>query len=535
MIRISSQQIFTGGTNRLQDLNVNLNQTQEQVSTGKRVNRPSDDPVAAARILKLDQEVGRIETYQRNVGLAENRLQLEESSLSSMIDIIQRVRELTVQAGNGSLTANDRQSISAELKQRLQELASQANTQDSAGSYIFSGFQGETPAFAKNINGDWVYQGDEGQRKLEIDDGVNVPISDHGKDLFVNVPAGGPTFFTEVGRNVESGARISSGVVLDPERVTARSPDDLKVEVLEDDDGDLRYRVVDKESGDLVSPPPQDPPLELDDSDLFDDTTLPYISGESIRVEGMQFEITGAEDGDEFFVNTSEKQSVFRSIEKLIYGLDNLPKQPEAATVETFQPSAAGDSLTVNDVTLSFDAGDGPAEFAAAINNSDDERLDGIEARVEGGDVKLISSGKEISINAEAWNGNLGITGARFDDIDSSTFGLPVGDPGRLDSANFISTQATYDRLIGDSLANLDNAQESILRTQTEIGGRMNQLESTGEFLENSSLYAKDLRSQLQDVDYAEAISNLSFQSFVLQAAQQSFAQTSQLSLFDRL
>ena len=112
MIRISSQQIFTGGINRLQDLNVNLNQTQEQVSTGKRVNRPSDDPVAAARILKLDQEVGRIETYQRKVGLAENRLQLEESSLDSMVDIIQRVRDA------------ERDSIFDEYKGRKGELMS---------------------------------------------------------------------------------------------------------------------------------------------------------------------------------------------------------------------------------------------------------------------------------------------------------------------------------------------------------------------------------------------------------------------------
>jgi len=60
-------------------------------------------------------------------------------------------------------------------------------------------------------------------------------------------------------------------------------------------------------------------------------------------------------------------------------------------------------------------------------------------------------------------------------------------------------------------------------------------VESTTAFLEDSELYTKEIRSQLQDVDYAEAISNLSFQSFVLQAAQQSFAQVSQLSLFDRL
>jgi flagellar hook-associated protein 3 FlgL len=95
--------------------------------------------------------------------------------------------------------------------------------------------------------------------------------------------------------------------------------------------------------------------------------------------------------------------------------------------------------------------------------------------------------------------------------------------------------QAEYDDLIANSLINLDNAQESIILKQTELGGRMNAVESTKTFLEDSSVYTNEIRSQLQDVDYAEAISNLSFQSFVLQAAQQSFAQVSQLSLFDRL
>lgn len=520
MIRISSQQIFSGGINRLQNLNVDLNQTQEQVSTGKRVNRPSDDPVAAARILKLDQEVGRIDTYQRNVGLAENRLQQEESSLESMIDIIQRVRELAVQAGNGSLTANDRQSISAELKQRLEELASQANTQDSSGSYIFSGFQGDTPAFAKNINGDWVYQGDEGERSLEIDEGVNVTISDHGRELFVDVPSAGPTFFTESASDNSDGARISTGAVLDPELVDDLSPTDLAVNIVADGGvpSGFSYEIRDKD----------DPGGAVIESGE-------YVSGESIRYSGMQFEITDAEDGDEFFVNTSTKQSMFGSIEKLIYGLDNLPKQPEAATITDFSPSAvapATDTLLVNGVSFDFDDTDTIEDLADRINASEDEELAGVEARLEGGELKLISSEKEIRVDATGWGGDLAVTGARFDDI-----GITGGtvDAGASDTARFISSQATYDQLIADSLGNLDNAQENILKTQTEIGGRLNQLESTGEFLENSSLYAKDIRSQLQDVDYAEAISNLSFQSFVLQAAQQSFAKTSQLSLFDRL
>lgn len=517
MIRISSQQIFSGGVSRLQDLNVNLNKTQEQISTGKRVNNPSDDPVAAARILKLDQEVGRIETYQRNVGLAENRLQQEESSLSSMIDIIQRVRELTVQAGNGSLSAEDRKSISAELEQRLEELAAQANTKDSSGSYIFSGFQGDTPAFSKSVDGKWVYQGDEGQRNLEIDEGVNVVISDHGKELFVNVPSDGPTFFTESHPDNSSGARISTGAVLDPQQVTDLSPGDLMVTIEDDGLGNLGYRITERNSGNPVVPP------------VAGDPAIPYTSGESIQVNGMQFEISGAGDGDQFDINTSEKQSVFGTIEKLIYGLDNLNKQPDAATVTGFSVGAGGDSLDINGVTLNFAAGAGPQELADQINNSTDEALAGIEARVEGGEVKLLSSDTEINIDASGgWTGTLQVSGARFEDIDSTAV------PPVLE-ANFLSSQAAYDQLIGDSLTNLDNAQETILRTQTELGGRLNQLESTGEFLDNASLYAKDIRSQLQDVDYAEAISNLSFQSFVLQAAQQSFAQTSQLSLFDRI
>lgn len=164
MIRISSQQIFSGGINRLQELNTSLNNTQQQISTGQRVNKPSDDPVAAARILKLDQELSRVETYQRNVDLAENRLNQEESALESSIDVIQRIRELTVQAGNGSLSANDRRSISSELEERLGQLANIANTRDASGEYIFSGFQGSVKAFEQDASGSWVYQGDEGQR-----------------------------------------------------------------------------------------------------------------------------------------------------------------------------------------------------------------------------------------------------------------------------------------------------------------------------------------------------------------------------------
>ena len=403
MIRISSQQIFSGGINRLQELNSSLNQTQEQISTGKRVNKPSDDPVAAARILKLDQELSRIETYQRNAGLAENRLQQEESALASSVDVIQRIRELTVQAGNGSLSPNDRKSISSELKERIGQLADIANTRDASGEYIFSGFQGSTAAFGKDSSGSWVYQGDEGQRVLEIDDGVTVPISDHGKGIYSSVPA---AVFAESDPGNAATARIDGIEVTNEGALSAVSPDDITITV---DTGAGTVSAVNSRTG---------APLTV--------TPATYTSGESFEVAGVQATITDAGDGDEFTLRAGERQSVFATIENLIDGLDNIDK------------------------------------------------------------------------------------------------GSPAG-------------QAAYDDLIAASLQNLDNAQESIVQKQTEIGGRLNAVDSTKSFLEDSSVYSEDIRSQLRDVDYAEAISNLSFQSFVLQAAQQSFAQVSQLSLFDRL
>ncbi|KPP97706.1 flagellar hook-associated protein FlgL [Marinobacter sp. HL-58] len=403
MIRISSQQIFSGGINRMQDLNSNLNQTQEQLSTGKRVNKPSDDPVAAARILKLDQELSRIETYQRNAGLAENRLQQEESTLGDSLDVIQRVRELTVQAGNGSLSANDRKSISSEIKERLGQLANISNTRDASGEYIFSGFQGNNPAFAKNESGNWEYQGDEGQRVLEIDDGVTVPISDHGKGIFSTIPA---AVSAEPGGTNTGDGRIDQVRVVDNSAFSAVSPDDIEITV---DTGTNTLTAV-TDTGDVLVGPPG----------------IPYESGEPFEIAGVRATISDAEDGDTFTIRAGEKQSVFATFENLIDGLDTLDK------------------------------------------------------------------------------------------------GTPEG-------------QAAYDDLIAASLQNLDNAQESIVKKQTELGGRLNAVESTRSFLEDSSVYSEDIRSELRDVDYAEAISNLSFQSFVLQAAQQSFAQVSRLSLFDRL
>lgn len=528
MIRISSQQIFSNGISRLQSLNSNIQKTEEQISTGKKVNRASDDPVASARILKLDQEVARIEQFQRNAGLAENRLNQEEGTLTSVVDVVQRVRELTVQAGNATLSGNDRDSIASELRQRLDQLANLTNTRDASGEYIFSGFQGDTPAFGKNISGHYVYQGDEGQRFLEIDDGVRIAISDHGKGIFVDIPSAHTTFFAEASPANTSSAQISTGMVLDQDAydalVGSLNGDDLVVRFQDDGAGGLNYEVVAKSE--------PEPKTVL--------STGAYTSGESIVFEGIQFEITGAQLNDTFNIKTSGKQSMFSSIEKLIYGLEQQPLTPAQATIDGatgFTPNT-GDVMYINGIALGpFTAGDTVADLNAAINASIELQEAGVSSELDGNQLLITGQGQDLRISAAdesvspavtTWTGDLTVSGGKFED-------LSVVAGAGVTSINVASGQQAYYDLIADSLINLDNVQDSVLRTQTELGGRMNAVESTADFLEDSSTYSKDIRSQLQDVDFAEAISTLSFQSFVLQAAQQSFAQVSQLSLFDRL
>lgn len=406
MIRISSQQVFSGGISRLQELNANLNTTQQQISTGKKLNQASDDPVAAARILKLDQEVSRIETYQRNADLATNRLQQEESALTSALDLIQRVRELTVQAGNATLSQNDRLSIAEELEQRLDQLADIANTQDASGEYIFSGFLGGQPAYVKQPDGSWQYNGDEGQRILEIDDGVTVAISDHGKEIFEDVPAAVSVKSSTVASGYISGLQLENEQQL-RDAFGGAVPDDLTVIVAAD--GSVTVENRNQSPAVTLSTDPS--PLQV---------------GEEFSVAGLRMTVSEDTTAGEFTLGINDRQSIFATIEKLISGLESIDK------------------------------------------------------------------------------------------------GTPEG-------------SAAYDALIAESLANLDNAQESLILKQTELGARMNAVESTQSFLEDSEYYAKEIRSELEDLDYAEAISNLSFQSFVLQAAQQSFAQVSRLSLFDVL
>ena len=148
-MRISTSQIFDSGALSIQNNQSGLYKLQNQLSTGRRVLTPQDDPVAAAQALVVTQTKGVNQQYIENQGQAKSQLGLVESKLSSLVDVLQEVRERVIQAGNtGTLSQSDRTTIATEFESRLSEIIGIANSDNGVGEYLFSGYKGNVRPFA---------------------------------------------------------------------------------------------------------------------------------------------------------------------------------------------------------------------------------------------------------------------------------------------------------------------------------------------------------------------------------------------------
>ena len=153
MIRISTNTIFEQGVFNLQRGQSTLVELQDQIATGRRVRTPADDPVAAARALEVEQSQAISEQYIRNGDSAQTALGLSENALTRSRRLIQDVRTLAVNAGDGALSEKELKSLAVELRGRYQDLLGLANSTDGNGQYLFSGYQGATRPFAETAPG----------------------------------------------------------------------------------------------------------------------------------------------------------------------------------------------------------------------------------------------------------------------------------------------------------------------------------------------------------------------------------------------
>lgn len=173
--------------NMLSNLNTNLsrmNKYQNQLATGKKISLPSDDPIVASRALKLRTDVAEIEQYQRNVDDATSWMEITETTLAQMGEVMHRVRELTVQGGNGTSTPEDLDKARQEIEQLKVQITHLANT-TYAGRYIFSGYKTDKPLMDENgvflID---IANSEQINYEIGIGDDININVT--GSDLFNN-------------------------------------------------------------------------------------------------------------------------------------------------------------------------------------------------------------------------------------------------------------------------------------------------------------------------------------------------------------
>lgn len=190
-MRISTMQVFRQGLSAMLDQQSQAAKIQQQLATGKRIVQPSDDPTGAAQLIGLSEASSVTDQYQRNSLTARTALELEDAALASVVDSLQRARELAVQGLNSSNSARDRASTALEIRQIKDEVLALANRTNGSGLYLFSGFQVLTTPFSETAPGVFNYAGDQGQRQIQIGASRRVTDGDDGQSVFMNIPDGG--------------------------------------------------------------------------------------------------------------------------------------------------------------------------------------------------------------------------------------------------------------------------------------------------------------------------------------------------------
>lgn len=147
-MRVTQSMLSNNMLRNLSNSYTKMGQLQSQVETGKKVNRPSDDPVVVMKGIGYRTTLGRVQQYQRNIGEVNNWLDTSDDTLDKVNSALQRTNELLVQAANGTTTSDDREKIKSELSQLRQHVQDLANTKIGE-KYIFSGTKTTTAPFDK--------------------------------------------------------------------------------------------------------------------------------------------------------------------------------------------------------------------------------------------------------------------------------------------------------------------------------------------------------------------------------------------------
>ncbi|MEC6832342.1 flagellar hook-associated protein FlgL [Photobacterium toruni] len=429
--RVSTASQYQNLTSNLMRKQGELNQTNGQLSSGKRVETAGDDPVSSVTIQNYRQQLTQIDQYNSAITLANNRLQTMETAIAGVEDNLGATKQKVLGMINGAMASNDRTAFKDELISLRDGLLELANSRDEAGNYVFAGNQSDTKPFMAAIDGSMDYHGDSQSRYAQIDKSVNVKTSLPGDQLFTDVP---------------------------------------------NSYGDFRPVFSDKSS---------DGAGGLTDGSklhLLSATTSDFSSAEAIEVSFNEVDVAAA-DG----TTTKEMQYSLKIGENVV--AENQPYNEQTGIV--YPPRSK--PLEPVDPTAPV------AEKEAEIRL----KFDGISS----GDSIALKPAQTINI---------------FDSIQSAIDNAerPTSSP---------AAEANLQRVIDD----LDSGFVHMNQQRSEVGTIMQRVDRQLEQHLDFELTLNQAQSGLEDLDYSKAIMDMNQQMMALQASQQAFGQTKQLSLFN--
>jgi flagellar hook-associated protein 3 FlgL len=212
---VSAGRITEGmlGRRLLSDLQAStqrIGAAQRQIASGKRIERPSDDPLATHSALRLRNELSALAADQSSISDARGWLDTTEAALASITDVVQRARESVVKAGNGTLTQGDRNKIADEIDQLIETVKGAANS-SYGGRYVLSGTETDQAAYLAGADDTW--QGDIGGAVYrQIGPGVSITVNVRGDDILGNgLDAGGVSDGKLLGTLRQVSANLRSG------------------------------------------------------------------------------------------------------------------------------------------------------------------------------------------------------------------------------------------------------------------------------------------------------------------------------------
>jgi len=351
-IRITTANAYEAAIGNLQQRQQDLQLTQDRLTSGKRVQRASDDPTAAARAERALAASARSQADQRGLEAARSAMQQTEAALGSASEAMQQVRELLVAAGNGSYTDAERNNLAARIRTLRDTIFEAANRGDGAGGYLFGSQGAAQPPFVDGSGG-VQFRGVGGEAVVQ--GGEMLPMTQDGGAAFLRAHSGNGVFVTTPAAGNGNGAWIDAGSVSNPSALTGADYA-LQFSVSA---GVTTYSVLMNGA-----------PTAM--------TGLPYVSGQAINIDGMTVTVKGTPaQGDRYDLTPSTPTlSVFDALDRVV------------GELQTGGRSTAQVAQTISSGLRDVDASSVQLQLHRAMAGESLNRIDAVESRLKEKDLQ---------------------------------------------------------------------------------------------------------------------------------------------------